>query len=59
MENITMLKISDVVKITGIAKSTIYRRLKEGTFPKQYHQGTRAVAWRSSDINNFLKNLSN
>jgi prophage regulatory protein len=35
---------------TGLAKSTIYLKMNEGTFPRPVPVGRRAVAWRQSDI---------
>lgn len=59
MQNIMMLKIKDVIQKTAISKAQIYRKIKAGEFPKPLKQGTRAVAWKLSDIDNFLQNLSN
>lgn len=53
-----MLKIKDVVSIVAISKAGIYRKIKEGIFPKPYNQGTRAVAWRSDDIDEYLNSLT-
>jgi len=59
MDDYVMLKIKDVIKICAISKAQIYRKIKTGDFPKPYNQGTRSVAWRSSEVYNHLNNLSN
>jgi prophage regulatory protein len=39
---------------TGLTKSTIYDKIKEGTFPKPLKLGARAVGWLQSDINAWI-----
>jgi len=53
-----MLKLPEVMEITGLKKSTIYANIKEGTFPKQVKLTKRSVRWRESDIVNFNKGIS-
>ena len=35
---------------TGLDITTIYRKMKAGTFPQPVRVGKRRVAWRESDI---------
>jgi len=56
--NFVMLKLKDVINICKISKAEIYRKIKKGKFPKQHNQGTRAVAWSSDEIDNFLKEIT-
>jgi prophage regulatory protein len=39
-----LVRIDEVVLITGFKKSTIYWKMKEGLFPKPKKIGDRAVA---------------
>ncbi|MGA7744516.1 MAG: AlpA family phage regulatory protein [Polyangia bacterium] len=39
---------------TGLARSTIYEMIREGTFPAQVRLGIRAVGWRASDVENWI-----
>ena len=39
-----------VEKQTSLDITTIYRKMKAGTFPKPVRVGKRRVAWRESDI---------
>lgn len=48
-----ILKLSEVVKITGLSKSTIYEYMKHGLFPKQIKIGIRRVGWTSSSISSW------
>ena len=47
-----LYRLPDVLKMTGLSKSTIYARVKSGDFPAPtpIFRGGRAVAWRSQDI---------
>ncbi len=56
--DLKMFKIKDVVNIVAISKAEIYRKIKEDKFPKPYNQGTRAVAWRSDEIEEYLNSLT-
>ena len=44
------LRLSEVKKRPGKAKTTIYREINEGKFPKQIRNGTGTVAWLESEI---------
>lgn len=44
------LRSREVQKVTGLSQSTIYRRMHEGSFPRQFRIGMRAVGWRREDI---------
>lgn len=45
------LRMRSVMKITGLGRSTIYRLIANHEFPSPVRLTSRAVAWRSSDIN--------
>ena len=38
----------------GLARSTIYRMINEGMFPRPVRIGRRAVAWLESDIERWI-----
>lgn len=45
---------------TGLSissKSTVYRLVSAGQFPRPVKLGTRAVAWRSSEIDAWIEGL--
>lgn len=46
----TFLKLPEVMRRTGLAKSTIYKRAAEGTFPKPVKTGLRASAFIESEV---------
>ncbi|MDO9481547.1 MAG: AlpA family phage regulatory protein [Hydrogenophaga sp.] len=39
-----------VMQVTGLGRSTIYRLIASHEFPSPVRLTSRAVAWRSSDI---------
>ena len=43
-------RMSTVVRLTGLGRSTIYRLIAEHRFPAQVRIGKRAVGWRWSDL---------
>jgi len=52
----TILRLPVVKARTGLSRSTIYLRIKEGTFPKPISLGARAVGWLESEIGEWLEN---
>ncbi|MCO5059812.1 MAG: AlpA family phage regulatory protein [Rhizobiaceae bacterium] len=39
---------------TGMSRSTIYRKIAEGTFPAQLKISTNGAGWRESDIDRWV-----
>lgn len=50
-----ILRLPAVKTRTGLARSTIYLRVSEGTFPKPISLGGRAVGWLESEIQEWLE----
>lgn len=51
-----ILRQKQVQSQTALSRSTIYARMKEGTFPQSIKIGTRSVRWLKSDIDQFIEN---
>ena len=45
-----LLRRQEVEREIGLSRSTIYRQIAEGLFPKPIRVGVRSVRWRESDI---------
>lgn len=43
-------RLRDVMRITALSRSTIYRRIAEGRFPAPVHLGGRASAWQCDSL---------
>ncbi|EDW2284004.1 TPA: AlpA family transcriptional regulator [Salmonella enterica] len=55
-----LLRMSEVISLTGLPKSTIYLKIKNKEFPNQVPIGTRSVAWVEEEINDWIeKNIQN
>ena len=50
----TILRLKQVKARTGLARSTLYERIKAGDFPRQVSLGARAVGWLESDIEAWI-----
>ena len=43
-------RLPTVIPATDLGRSTIYRLVANGAFPRPVHLGPRAIAWRWSDL---------
>lgn len=52
---LTILRRNQVEARTGLSRSTIYQKIKEGTFPAPVSlTAGRAVGWLESEVNAYL-----
>jgi prophage regulatory protein len=51
---LSILRRNQVEERTGLSRSTIYLRIKEGTFPRPINIGSRAVGWLENEIDGWL-----
>lgn len=49
-----ILRLTTVQNRTGLSRSTIYLRMKQGTFPKQISLGDRAIGWIEDEIEAWI-----
>lgn len=49
-----IIRLPDVISMTGLCKSTIRRLELSNTFPKRLSLGPRAVGWKLSEIQGWL-----
>ena len=49
-----LIKLRTVMDITGLARSTIYKHIADGAFPKPVSLGERAVAWVESEVQDWV-----
>lgn len=54
--NDRILRIRTVLARTGLSRSTLYRKIQNGTFPKQVQISIRCSGWRESAINAWMRN---
>ena len=51
-----MLRPSEVVARTGLSRTTIWRRVRAGTFPAPHELGLNSIGWPASAIDDWLDN---
>ncbi|UCO96415.1 AlpA family transcriptional regulator [Metapseudomonas lalkuanensis] len=49
-----IIRLKDVIDTTGLARSTIYKYIAEGTFPKPVALGDRCVGWVESEVQDWV-----
>jgi prophage regulatory protein len=49
-----ILRLRQVSARTGLARSTIYERIKAGEFPAQISLGARAVGWLEAEVEAWI-----
>lgn len=48
------LRFGAVAEMIGLSRSTIWRLEQDGKFPKRVQLGSKSVAWRLSDLNDWM-----
>jgi len=51
-----IIRLNTVLSRTGLSRSTIYRKIPEGTFPAQIRISVNGAGWKESDINRWVEN---
>lgn len=49
-----ILRLKDVIARTGLARSTIYKYVDIGAFPKPIPLGGRSVGWIDSEVDEWI-----
>ena len=58
MKSVLLVKKPDVLTRCALSNSTLYRLIKNGSFPKPVMvTGCRAVAWRSDELDAWIEGL--
>lgn len=48
------MRLKDVMKATGLGRSSIYKQVSIGAFPRPVNISGRAVAWVSDEIDTWI-----
>ncbi len=51
-----IIRLRTVLERTGLSRSTLYRKIGEGTFPRQVRIAARCAGWRESAVEAWLRN---
>lgn len=49
-----IIRLKEVMDLTGLARSTIYKYMSEGTFPKPVNLGERCVGWLEAEVQEWI-----
>ena len=49
-----IFRLQDVITATGLSRSTLYKYISEGTFPKPVSLGDRCVGWVDSEVHDWI-----
>lgn len=49
-----ILRIDEVVRVTGVPRSTLYEMIGRGEFPKQIRLTPRATGWVEAEVQDWL-----
>jgi prophage regulatory protein len=52
-----LLRLPDVRRKTGLSRSSIYRRVADGTFPAPVKIGERSSAWSSEEVDGWIASV--
>lgn len=51
-----ILRLRDVINVTGLSRSTIYAEIAKTSFPRQVQlTGSRSVGWHERDIAQWIQ----
>lgn len=48
------VRLPEVIELTALGKDGIRKKMKQGTFPLAYKIGERAIAWKLSEIEEWM-----
>lgn len=51
---VRIMRMTELVKITGFSRASIYNFMAAGTFPKSKKLGLRAVGWSSHEVQQWI-----
>lgn len=49
-----IVRLKTVLARTGLSRSTLYRKIREGTFPQQVRISIHGAGWRESAVNRWI-----
>ncbi|SES13462.1 helix-turn-helix transcriptional regulator [Sphingobium sp. YR768] len=49
-----IIRLKTVLARTGLSRSTVYRKIADGTFPAQIRISVHGAGWRESSINRWI-----
>ncbi|WP_371432540.1 helix-turn-helix transcriptional regulator [Novosphingobium sp.] len=54
MSNDRIIRMKTVLARTGLSRSTLYRKIADGTFPAQVRISVHGTGWRESSVDRWI-----
>ncbi|MDQ8756921.1 AlpA family phage regulatory protein [Sphingosinicella sp. LHD-64] len=51
-----IIRLKTVLDRTGLSRATLYRKIGEGTFPRQVRISIHGAGWHESAVNRWISN---
>jgi prophage regulatory protein len=51
-----IIRLPAVLDKTGLSRSTVYRKMEAGTFPRNLQLSKRCAGWREADVDVWIRN---
>ena len=55
LEDLAILRLSEIKRLTSLSRSSIYDMMAKGIFPKALRLGPKAIGWRTGEIREWLE----
>ena len=49
------LRLPEVLNLVGVTRSTLYRWMDAGSFPKQIHLGPHTIVWNEREVVQWME----
>lgn len=53
-----VLRLPEVVSLTGLSKSGVYQAIQDNHFPKPLKLGKRASGWLQSEVSGWISSIA-
>lgn len=53
------VRIDTILQFIPIGRSTLWARVKAGTFPAAHKLGPKTTAWKAESVHQWIKNIEN
>ncbi|MCG6340598.1 AlpA family transcriptional regulator [Vibrio fluvialis] len=55
-ESIRLITLREVIALTSLSRSSIYKYISENKFPQRISAGERSVRWVESEVQEWISN---
>jgi len=53
-ETLVIIRVEEVCRRTGVSRSTIYRMMERGEFPKAHSVSSGTVGWNAAEVSRWI-----